>query len=400
MSRLAGATELGGRIALTRGDWLTGRVPAPGRSRAAIVHDFFVQDGGAEAFAVQFSRMLPGSPIYTSFFDAARFEDRIDPSRVHTWPLQRVFGPTAAFRRLLPLYPLWFAALRLDSADLVISSSSAFAKAVRTRPGSIHISYVYTPMRFAWGLDAYLNGASFSPLSRLGAMAMGPLLRRWDIRTARRPDVIVAISETIQQRIRRSWGRESEIIYPPVDVTAMPLAQGPPDGYLLVASRMLAYRRLDLVVGAATRLGRHLVVVGDGPERARLQTMAGPTVEFRGRVDRQTLVDLFEHCQAYVVPGTEDFGIAPIEAMAAGRPVVAYRAGGVTETVVDGVTGVFFDRPSVDSLAEAIERADAIPWIPMALRTHAQQYDTSAFLSAWLRLLKRLGVDPELYTPT
>jgi glycosyltransferase involved in cell wall biosynthesis len=170
------------------------------------------------------------------------------------------------------------------------------------------------------------------------------------------------------------------------------------DGYLLVAARMLAYRRLDVAVEAARRLDRRLILVGDGPERRRLEAMAGPKTEFRGHVSRSDLVELFAHCSAYVVPGVEDFGIAPVEAMAAGKPVVALRAGGARETVVDGVTGVFFERPDARLAAEAITSLDHVVFDRAAIRRHAETFDRRVFLQRWCALFERLGVDPSLYS--
>lgn len=363
----------------------------------AIVHDFFVQDGGAERCAVEFSRLLPEASIHTSFFAGGTFGGRIDPDRVHPWPLQRLVGPTERFRSFLPLFPIWFSSLDLRDRRLVLSSSSAFAKAVRTGSRTLHVSYVYTPMRYAWDLEGYLNQSSYSMGTRLGARTIRPLLRRWDRWTAGRPDVVVAISETVRERIRRVWDRDAELIYPPVDVAEIPFAPRD-DGYLLVAARMIGYRRLDLAVQACTRLNRELIVVGDGPERARLKAMAGPTIQFLGRVERARLLDLFAGCHAYLVPGEEDFGIAPVEAMAAGRPVVAYGRGGALETVIDGVTGCFFEKPTADSLAEAVERIDGLTLAPTAIRRRAEEFDTSVFVSAWRSLFERLGVDPSLYS--
>jgi glycosyltransferase involved in cell wall biosynthesis len=255
---------------------------------------------------------------------------------------------------------------------------------------------VYTPLRYAWDLDTYLSGSSWSLPARLGARILRPLLRRWDKATASRPDVVVAISNAVRARIRTHWNRDAEVIYPPVDVQELSVSSRD-DGFLLVAARMLAYRRVDLAVAACTRLGRDLVVAGDGPERKRLERMAGPTVRFVGQVDRETLLGLFASCHAYVVPGEEDFGIAPVEAMAAGKPVVAFRAGGALDTVVEDRTGVFFDEPTSGSLVEAIERLDGLAFDPEAIRANAERFKTDAFRSRWRELFARLGVDPALY---
>lgn len=371
----------------------------PAAARAALVHDFFVQDGGAESCAIELARLMPQATVHTSFFDHARFGDRIAPERVRPWALQRLLGPTPHFRALLPLYPVYFSALDLRDRDLVVSSSIAFAKAVRTRRRALHVSYVYTPMRYAWDLDTYLEGSALPARARMAARAVRPLLQRWDRRTAQGPDVLVAISETVRERIRRLWGRESELIHPPVDTDAIPLGMRD-DGFLLVAARLLAYRRIDIAVDAATRAGRTLVVVGDGPERARLEARAGPTVRFLGWVERPRLAELFGTCHAYLVPGVEDFGIAPVEAMAAGKPVIAFAGGGALETVVHGSTGLLVREQTAAAFTEAIDEVARLTWDPPALRAHAQRFDSRAFREAWRALFARLGVDPALYTPS
>ena len=366
--------------------------------RAALVHDFFVHDRGGERVAIELSRLLPTSPVYTSFFDADRFGRRIDPARVRTWPLQRLVPPTDRFRVFLPLYPMYFSMLDLRRYDLVVSSSVSFSKAVRTAPDAVHVAYVHTPMRYAWDLDAYLSGSALPGPACIGARVARPLLQRWDRWTAARPDHMVANSRAVRDRIRRLWGRDAEIIHPPVDTTEIALS-GDDDGYLLVAARLLAYRRIDLAVRAATALGRELVVAGDGPERERIEALAGPTVRFVGSVARPELIELFRRCHAYVVPGVEDFGIAPLEAMAAGKPVVAFAGGGALETVFDGETGVFFARPDPDALADAIRTLDTISFDPVRIRAHAETFDTQLFFRRWRELFARLGVDPALYAP-
>jgi glycosyltransferase involved in cell wall biosynthesis len=251
-------------------------------------------------------------------------------------------------------------------------------------------------MRFAWDLEGYLARSSFSPVSRLGARVIRPLLRRWDVATSQRPDVVIANSAAVRQRILRFWERDAEVIYPPVETTSIEVSSQD-DGFLLVAARMLPYRRIDLAIEAARRSGRELVIVGSGPDERRLRALGGSRVRFAGSVDRPTLVGLFERCHAYVVPGEEDFGIAPVEAMAAGKPVVAFAAGGVLETVIDGRTGVFFSKQTPQALAEAIERLDALSFDRRAIRANAERFNVAAFRLAWRELFGRLGVDPTLY---
>ena len=359
---------------------------------AAVVHDFFVADGGAEQCAIEFSRLLPNAKIYTSFFDRSVFEDRIEPERVNTWPLQALPWSRRRFRSLLPVYAGYFGQLRVD-ADLVISSSIAFAKAVKVPRSSFHVSYVYTPMRYAWDLDVYLAESSYSPFTRASARAIRPLMRRWDSATAKRPDRLVAISRTVEERIQRLWGRGvDDVIYPPVRVNEIPLGERD-DGYFLVAARLLGYRRIDVAIRACTLLGRELVVVGDGPERRRLEKMAGPSVSFLGHVSRSSLVDLFVRCHGYLMPGVEDFGIAPVEAMAAGKPVIAFDGGGARETVLPGVTGILVGQQEPRAFADAITQLDGMRLDPSAARERARRFDVAVFRDRWRAYLLDRGFD-------
>lgn len=354
-------------------------------------------EGGAERTALELCRLLPNADIHTTFFEPRIFGGAFDVARVRRWSLQRLAGPRH-YRSLLPLYPAYFSRLDLRGYSLVVSGSVAFAHAVRTGTKALHVSYVYTPMRYAWDLDAYLAQSSFSPVTRGVAQLLRKPLQRWDRATSNRPDVLVAISETVRDRIRRLWGRDAEVIYPPVDVASIPRSSRD-NGFYLVAARMLAYRRLDIAIEACRRLNRRLVVVGEGPERSRLEALAGPTVEFRGWVDRSTLLDLLTTCRAYLVPGIEDFGIAPVEAMAAGKPVVGFHGGGVAETVVDGQTGVLFDRQDAASMAAAIERLEGLTLSGEAARKRAEAFAAEVFTERWRALFARLGVDSSLYSP-
>ncbi|MBA3878048.1 MAG: glycosyl transferase [Anaerolinea sp.] len=354
-------------------------------NRSALVQDWFFAPGGSEEVAIELAGLLPGADVYTTFMEP-EFQPRLAGHRVHPWPIQRLLGPTRRYRSLLPIYPFWFQSLDLRAYDLVVSSSSAFAKAVRTRPDARHIAYIHAPMRYAWDLEGYLAGSSLSLPSRMAARTLRPLLRRWDVATSRRPDELIANSAAVADRIRRFWGRDSRVIHPPVDVEGVPLGTSD-GGFLLVAARLLAYRRLDLAVSAANRLGRDLVIVGVGPELKRLQALAGPTVQFVGRVSRGALYDLMGRAHAYLVPGEEDFGMAPVEAMAAGTPVVAFAAGGALETVVDGVTGVFFDRPEIDSVVKAIDRVDGLARDREVIRAHAERFSRRVFRGRFHELL-------------
>jgi glycosyltransferase involved in cell wall biosynthesis len=363
---------------------------------AAIAQDWMAVDGGSERVTVEFSKLMPTATVYTSFFNSSLYGTEIAPDRVRPWTFQRLVGPTPRFRMFLPFYPVHFGGLDLRSYRLVVSSAVAFSHAVRTAPSAFHVAYVYTPLRYAWDLDTYLAGSSFTRLSRLGAQALRAWLRRWDLQAAKRPDTLVAISNAVRDRIRQRWDRDAEVIYPPVSIDEVEVSSRD-DGYLLVAARMLAYRRIDIAVAAATALGRELVVVGDGPERGRLEAMAGPTVRFLGRVSRPSLLEAFANCHAYLVPGIEDFGIAPVEAMAAGKPVVGLGMGGAAETVVDGITGVLVADQTVDALVAGIERLDLMTFDRAAIRRQAERFDRGEFHRQWAALLAREGVDPALY---
>lgn len=364
--------------------------------RAAVVQDWFFTPGGSEQVAFELGRMLPTSDVYTSFAD--RRSAGALGRRLHTWPLQRIAGPTRRYRAFLPLYPLWFQRLDLRNYDLVVSSCNAYAKAVRTRPGATHLAYIHTPMRYAWDRERYLAASSLPWLARAAAGVLHPWLRRWDYRMARRPDVLIANSTAVRDRMRDFWDLDADVIFPPVDVNDFPMSKAD-DGYLLVVSRLHAYRRLDLLVRAATALGRWTIVVGDGPELASLRSIAGPNIEFVGFKDRAGVRDYVSRCSAYVVPGDEAFGIAPVEAMAAGKPVVAFRAGGVLDTVVDGVNGVFFEQQTTAALIDAIEHLDGITFDPVAISASAKRFSAEAFRAKFVQLFQRLGVDPSLYRP-
>lgn len=368
------------------------------RARAVVTQDWFFAPGGSEEVAIEVAGLLPGSDVVTSFMEP-EYRARLAGHQVRTWPIQRLVGPTRRYRSFLPLFPLWFAQQDLRRYDLVVSSSSAFAKGVRARTraqGGLHITYVHSPMRYAWDLEGYLARSSLSPLGRLGGRVLRPWLRRWDREAGRRADVVIANSSAVRERIKRFWDRDAAVIHPPVRVTGVPPSLQD-DGFLLVAARMLAYRRLDLAVEAANRLRRELVLVGNGPEEGRLRALAGPTVRFAGRVSRADLDDLMARCHAYLLSGEEDFGMAPVEAMAAGKPVVALRAGGALDTVLDGVTGVLFDNASISDVVEAIQRADAITWDPVAIHGHALAFDREVFRQRMTELFEREGIDPALY---
>ena len=349
------------------------RAGAPRRS-VAIVHDYLNQCGGAERVALELARTWPQAPIYTSLYRPSSTFPGFAEHDVRVSRLDRI-PVDSRFRVLAPLYPWAFRDHGLLSERVVVSSTSGWAHGVRTAPGSLHIVYCHNPARWLYRPGEHLTGS-------LGTMLLGPLLRplrRWDQAAARKADLYIANAEQVRARIRRIYGRDAAVVYPPVDVERFtPRDRGE---RLLVISRLLPYKRVDLIVRTATRAGIGLDVVGVGPSLDRLRAIAGPTVEFHGRVDDEAVVELLEGCRALCVAATEDFGIVPVEANAAGKPVVAFAAGGVLESVIDGVSGALFDSLCEQALLAAIVRADAIETSPGDLARLARRFSAARFRS-------------------
>jgi glycosyltransferase involved in cell wall biosynthesis len=277
----------------------------------------------------------------------------------------------------LPLFPIAIESLDLIGYDLVLSSSHVCAKGVIPAPEALHICYCHTPARYAWDLGSlYLQ--RLNPLQRWYAAAVMHRLRMWDVTTSARVDHFIANSRFVAQRIQRYYRRSATVIHPPVDTSFFTPGEGDGD-YFLVVSRLTAYKRVDLAVEAFDRLGLPLVVIGDGPERRRLASRAGSSIKFLGRVSREEVRDHMRGCRALVYPGKEDFGITPVEVQATGRPVVAYGAGGVLETVVDRETGILFAEQSTEAVCEAVTTCAGLSFDRDAIRRHALQFDRELF---------------------
>ena len=360
--------------------------------RVAFVHDYLTQFGGAERVLLAMLALYPDAPVYTSLYDKSVFAGAFDGVDVKTTWLQQVPLARRSFRALLPLYPAAFAALDMSPFDLVISSTSSFAKGVRVRPGALHVSYVHTPTRFLWRLDEYAFDVAPWWSRPLLAAAL-PGLRRWDYAAAQRPNHIVANSRNVADRILTCYGRTSDVLHCPADIEAFaPVSAAEIDDYYVVAARLLPYKRVRLAVEACNALRVPLVVLGSGPDEARLRAMAGPTVRFAGRVSDVARRQVFARARAIIVPGEEDFGLVPVEAAAAGRPTVAFGAGGAMETVVDGVTGTFFHEPTAESLARALTSLDPLAYDVAAMSAHAAKFSAERFRAGFRTLLESYGV--------
>jgi glycosyltransferase involved in cell wall biosynthesis len=344
--------------------------------KVAITADWLNTSGGGERVLMQLHRMFPEAPVYTTVCDRSAIPAAMRDWDIRTSFLQRVPFAKRRHQPFLPFMPMAFEQFDMSEYDLVITTNSACAKGVITRPGALNVCYCYTPCRYIWDLyHEYTRGmrlrALFAPVAHW--------LRVWDRVSADRVDHFIGISHEVGSRIRRHYRRDAEVVYPPVDVDRIQPNGLPPEDFYLVVARLVPYKRVDLAVQAASRLGRRLVVVGDGSERRRLQALAGPTVEFLGRRGDDEVADLLARCRAFLFPGWEDFGIAPVEAQAAGRPVIAYGRGGAAETVVDGSTGVLFEEQTVDALAEAMLRADRIAFDPATCRRNAERFGAGVF---------------------
>lgn len=356
--------------------------------RVAIVHDWLNQTGGAENVLDVLHDLYPDAPIYTSMYGPDLMHPKYRAWDIRTSFMQRLPGVTRHHQPYLPLYPLAFESFDLSGYDVVISNSSGFCHGVLTRPETVHVNYCLTPPRYCWMLPQYLERERVGGLARRVLPMLVSLLRTWDAVASQRVDHFIGISNAIARRIRKFYRRDAEVIYPPVETTKFVPAETVGDYYLIV-SRLIPYKRVDLAIRAFNLLRKPLWIVGDGRDRAALERIAGPTIRFLGRVPDGAVERLFAECRAFIFPGEEDFGITPVEAQAAGRPVVAYAAGGALETVLDGQTGVFFYEPTAESLAEAVERLERLHFEPARAVRWAQQFDTAIFRERLTRSVAR-----------
>ena len=342
----------------------------------ALIHDWLNGMRGGEKVLEGLCEQYPEADIFTLFHVPGSVSPVIERHRILTSGLQRLPFARAHYRRFLPLYPTAIEQFDLDAYDLVISSSHCAAKAVVTTGRARHICYCHSPMRYAWDqFDAY-----FGP-ERVGAFAsrwvyrpMLNRLARWDAATASRVGRFVANSQHVAGRIRRYYNRVATIVYPPVDTTFYHPGPTPPGQHFLMVSALVPYKRVDMAIDACRRVGARLRIIGNGPDRARLEQQADGAVEFLGPASDEQIRGEYRSALAVLLPGEEDFGIVPVEAQACGRPVVAFARGGALETVIPGETGILFDEPTSVSLASALETAAAAHFDSDRVRAHAQRF--------------------------
>ena len=379
----------------------TARPSLPGVS-VAFVRDWMTVYGGADRTMAAALELFPAAPIHALVYQPEHFRDtpivrhRVETSFLQHWP-----GARSRHRAYLPLMPLAIEQFDLRGHDVVVSMSHAVAKGVLTRADQLHISYLFTPARYAW--DLY-----FEHLDRFGAR--GPrgwaarcllhYLRLWDQASTDRVDVLVASSRTVARRIWKTYRRRAEVVYPPVDVDRFE-AGDPRDDYYLTVSRLVPYKRVPLIAEAFSRLQRRLVVIGDGPDRGKVERAGGVWVELLGHQPDAVVRDYLQRCKAFVFAADEDFGIAPIEAQAAGAPVIAYGRGGVTETVIANRTGLFFREPRAECLVEAVERFEAVAdrFHPEQIRLTTHRFSRQRFQRQLAALIDREWARFQSHTP-
>lgn len=347
--------------------------------KVALVHYWLVSMRGGEQVLEALSDLYPQADIFTLVYDEKKVSEKLKRHKITPSFLQRIPGAVSHYKKLLPLMPFALESFDLSSYDLVISSESGPAKGIIPAPDAVHVCYCHSPMRYVW--DHYHTyRANSGRLSRALMPLFAPRLRQWDVSTSARVDVFVANSHHVQHRIAKYYRRSSKVVSPPVQVQDFLLAQGFGDFYLC-AGQLVRYKRVDLAVDAFTRNGKKLVVIGEGEELARLKATAGPNITFLGRVPFNTLKELLSRCRALVFPGEEDFGITPVEAMASGRPVIAFGRGGVLDTVIPNKTGILFEDQSTNGLLQAIDRFEAMEgqFEPLLIRQHSQQFGADEF---------------------
>lgn len=355
--------------------------------KIALIHDHLAQDGGAEQVLKAFHAMYPESPIFVLVYDAARASPAFRSADIRASFIQRLPFGVSKYQWFLPLMPRGVESYDLSEFDVILSSSSSLAKGIIKRPNQLHICYCHTPTRYLWmETQSYVDALHIPDAVKKVLPFYLRHLREWDRRAADRVDLFMANSEVVKKRIRTYYERDAVVVPPPVDMRVFELSTDI-QPYYVTGGRLVAYKRFDLLIEAFNENGKALKIYGDGPEEADLRRRAKPNIEFCGRVSDEERRALYAHAQAFLHPQEEDFGITPLEAMASGRPVIAYRRGGACETVVDGVTGVFFDEQTPDAVNAAVERARGLAFDPARIRRHAEQFDLPHFQQAIRRII-------------
>jgi len=355
--------------------------------KIALVHDYLVQDGGAEKVLEVLQDIWPEAPTFVLFFDKEKMSQFANKD-IRTSFLQRFPFATKKYQWYISLMPTATEHYDLREFDVVISSTSAFAKGILTRPDAVHICYCHTPTRYLWtDTQSYIRELRVPTFIKALLPPILSRLRMWDHQAADRVDYFIANSQTVSDRIKKYYRKNSQVIYPPVETTHFHISPKPKT-YFLTGGRLVAYKRFDLVIEAANKTGVPLKIFGTGPVEADLRKMANANIEFLGRVSEKEQRELYANAKAFIHPQEEDFGITPVEAMASGTPVIAYKKGGATETVVEGLSGEFILTQSVDELADHFKNFDQTKYDPMKIKAHAEKFNRETFVEKMREIVK------------
>jgi glycosyltransferase involved in cell wall biosynthesis len=340
----------------------------------ALVHDWLTGMRGGEKCLEVLCELYPDAPIYTLLHNKGAMSPLIESKRIVTSFINSLPKKETKYRSYLPLFPTAIELFDFSEYDLVISTSHAVVKGAKVRKDALHICYCHTPMRYVWELyDEYFGKGKAGIVTRTAMKMVRPYLQRWDVKTANRVHYYIANSENVRERIQRYYNRDAEVIFPPVDTERFALSTKE-GGYYLMVTALVPYKRVDLAIHLFNSLGEKLLIVGKGTETEKLKSIAKPNIEFLGWCSDEQLAQLYAGCKALIFPGEEDFGIVPLEAMACGKPVIAYGKGGALETVIDGKTGVFFYEQTIDMLKQAIQKAEVTNFNPHHIREHALRF--------------------------
>lgn len=346
--------------------------------KIALVHDYLSQNGGAEKVLEAMQEVFPDAPTFALFFDISRFP-QFRGKDIRASFLQKIPGIRKRYQWLFPLMPYATESFDLSEFDVILSNTSAFAKGVITRHDALHICYCHTPTRYLWSdTHSYVRELRLPKFAKACLSWFLSYLRVWDAAAANRVDAFLANSETVRARIAKYYRRASSVLYPPVDTHQFAISQNPKT-YFLTGGRLVGYKRFDIAIEAANRIGIPLKIFGSGPMETTLRKMAGKNVEFLGRVSPEKQAELYADAVAFLHPQEEDFGITAVESMASGRPVIAFNKGGAKETVVEGVTGEFFHEQSWEHLAERLLSFDPNRYDPATIKSHAEQFAKHKF---------------------
>lgn len=358
--------------------------------KVALIHDHLAQDGGAEKVLKSLADLFPDAPIYTLLFEKKNADKYFKNRRIETSIIQKLPGGIKHYQWYMPFMPMAVEFFDLRLYDIVISDASAFSKGVITSPDSLHICYCHTPTRYIWDYThQYINELKYNKFFKKIISLILNYIRVWDRVAADRVDVYIANSKTVQKRIKKYYKRDSVVIYPPVEVDKFYINKKQED-FFLVGGRLAPYKRIDIVIQAFQELNLKLKIFGDGVDLERLKKIAGKSknIEFLGRVNDEEIAELYSKCQAFINPQEEDFGITVIEAMASGRPTIAFRKGGATETVIEGETGLFFDKQDFNSIINVVKSFKADKFYPEKIREYAKKFSVERFKNEINKFIK------------